>query len=1243
MNKIIIAILLFILPGKICGQSIIGQGFPYLKNFSPAEYAAHTQNFSIVSDANGMVYAGNFAGVLQYDGTTWRRIPTANTTKVSALAVGFGGNIYVGARGEIGVLMPDESGRLMFQSLITEIQADWPDFGEVGNILTNHDEMHFVARKHIISVTGEHSNIWDAPDEIIGSWCIDGMIFLQIRELGLFEWSDRELFPAETDSSFSGAVEIKAMLPYDDATMLIVTGTQGLFLLNNRNVVSFPSTVNAFLERNIVTCGEQLADGSFALGTVRQGLVIIDANGDALQWIDRNAGLRNNFVHALYAAGNNTLWAALNNGISLIETPSQLSFFNEEAGLEGEVNQTLRFNDIMHVATYQGLYYFDPESYTFKPVRNIMSSCWSILPFGDQLLAATSQGVYLVDKQQVVLVSEDFTLSLMPCPTDQNLVYAGGLRSFYTLKRTEQIWTTARIGGFNEEIASLQHDAHGNIWGHTLNGNVFRYIPGSNEPHYFSVADGLPLNSGNAVFRIGEKMLTSTRFGVYVYDEDLRKFTKTMLEKDAGEEAVEWYSFIIQNDDGSLWVNDGDETGVRLLISENDSYRSFSMPFLSISNTVVRDVFSDASSVTWFGSPDGVIRYDPFVLNKNTSAANVLIRKIIVNNDSVVYAGAYNGTAEDSFRENLIFDYENNSLRFEFSMPYFHPIGVNLYRVYLEGFDDGWSDWSMQAFREYTNIPFGKYRFHVMGKNLYQNATEATAFSFEIQSPWYFRVWAIILYALLAGGIVYGAVLFRNRQLVKEKRMLEQTIASRTAEIVEQKEEIERQSLELTNKNDELEKINTAVKSINAEINFENLLQSLLEKMKIVRAIENALALVYDKNEDVYKYKASIGWDIGQLEDITHNFNQAEEMYLQNEEEVFEDIFVKRDFSGLGNTRINTFDLTKSMLVLVIKIEKKIEAFLIFENRTRENAFEARDISFIKNAKEHIASAFIRTRILEDLKETLDNLKDTQTQLIQSEKLASLGELTAGIAHEIQNPLNFVNNFSNLSADLADEVIEVLEEVKDQISEDQYLEVREVLDMIKGNVQKIHQHGKRAESIVKGMLQHSRGKTEEYELTDINNLVTEYVNLAYHGMRAKNKDFNTVINTQLDPNVGQASIIPQDLSRVVLNIVNNACYALDEKNRKMIPGFKAEVVVSTRKLADKIEIKIRDNGTGIPQHIIDKIFNPFFTTKPTGKGTGLGLSMSYDIITKMHQGKLEVKSKEGEYTEFIFTIPEKQS
>jgi signal transduction histidine kinase len=239
--------------------------------------------------------------------------------------------------------------------------------------------------------------------------------------------------------------------------------------------------------------------------------------------------------------------------------------------------------------------------------------------------------------------------------------------------------------------------------------------------------------------------------------------------------------------------------------------------------------------------------------------------------------------------------------------------------------------------------------------------------------------------------------------------------------------------------------------------------------------------------------------------------------------------------------------------------------------------------------------------------------------------------------------LNFVNNFSSLSGELAGELTDFINDIKDKIPAEKYEDAAEVIGMIKGNVQKINEHGKRAESIVKGMLQHSRGRSGEFETVDINTLVAEYVNLAYHGMRAKDKSFNTSIKTQLDPVVGKASVVPQDLSRVILNIVNNSCYALDEKTKKLIPEFAPEVIISTTKVKDKIEIRIKDNGTGIPEHVLEKIFNPFFTTKPTGKGTGLGLSMSFDIITQIHKGKLEVKSKEGEFTEFIITIPERQS
>jgi signal transduction histidine kinase len=257
---------------------------------------------------------------------------------------------------------------------------------------------------------------------------------------------------------------------------------------------------------------------------------------------------------------------------------------------------------------------------------------------------------------------------------------------------------------------------------------------------------------------------------------------------------------------------------------------------------------------------------------------------------------------------------------------------------------------------------------------------------------------------------------------------------------------------------------------------------------------------------------------------------------------------------------------------------------------------------------------------------TLEQLKQTQSQLIQSEKMASLGELTAGIAHEIQNPLNFVNNFSEVNDEL-------IKELKAEAEKGNLEEVKAIAKDIEFNSEKINHHGKRADAIVKGMLQHSRTSSGQKDPTDINALTDEYLRLAYHGLRAKDKSFNADIKTDFDESIGNINIIPQDMGRVVLNLINNAFYAVDEKKKQLGDGYDPTVTVSTKRINGKVEIKVSDNGNGIPQKVLDKIFQPFFTTKPTGQGTGLGLSLAYDIV-KAHGGELKVETKEEEGTGF---------
>ena len=307
-------------------------------------------------------------------------------------------------------------------------------------------------------------------------------------------------------------------------------------------------------------------------------------------------------------------------------------------------------------------------------------------------------------------------------------------------------------------------------------------------------------------------------------------------------------------------------------------------------------------------------------------------------------------------------------------------------------------------------------------------------------------------------------------------------------------------------------------------------------------------------------------------------------------------------------------------------------AFILYRNNQQKQRANA----LLQAQKEEINSQ--KTQ----LQSSLETLKSTQAQLIQSEKLASLGELTAGIAHEIQNPLNFVNNFSELSVELAQELKEEVEKPES----DKAL-IIDLANDLASNQQKITHHGQRAAAIVKGMLEHSRVSTGVKEPTDLNALAEEYLRLAYHGLSAKDNSLNAMLETHFDPSIPRIEVIPQDIGRVLLNLVNNAFYAVAERSRSTVnemakqgqKGYSPTVTVSTKKLENAIEITVQDNGNGVPDAIRDKIFQPFFTTKPTGQGTGLGLSLAYDIVTKGHGGTLQVVSTLEFGSEFIIQLP----
>ncbi|MGK7954185.1 MAG: AAA family ATPase [Crocosphaera sp.] len=472
----------------------------------------------------------------------------------------------------------------------------------------------------------------------------------------------------------------------------------------------------------------------------------------------------------------------------------------------------------------------------------------------------------------------------------------------------------------------------------------------------------------------------------------------------------------------------------------------------------------------------------------------------------------------------------------------------------------------------------------------------------------------------------------------------------------------------------DLNSILKASQAISGEIILKNLLEKLMKNIIENAGAQRGLLLLENNNNWFIEAEGNIdNQNLTILQSIPINDSQRNYNDLKLSIPIInyvahtQESIVLNNASQEGKFTQTSYILknqTKSILCTPIINQGKLNGIIYLENNLTRDAFTPQRIEIVKILSSSAAISIENSRLYEQLEDysktlekkvqlrtqelqdknqqlnvTLDKLKATQNQIIAQEKLASLGSLTAGIAHEIKNPLNFVNNFAELCVELTEELQEEVETQKDKLDEETMGYIEEILEDIKQNSEKIHEHGQRADKIVHGMLMHSKGKPGQRQLTDINNLLAESVNLAYHGMRVKDPSFKVKIDTQYDQNLPEINIVPQDISRVFLNAVNNACYAVQEKSKSLQASFTPALTIITATKNEELEIIIRDNGQGISQTIIDKVFNPFFTTKPTGQGTGLGLSISHDIVVQGHQGQLLVDSQENEYTELKIVLP----
>lgn len=1184
------------------------EGEPPSRIYPPSQYNAHGQNFAVTQDRRGVMYVGNFAGVLEYDGLNWRTIPTTNSTKVSALLRAKNGSIYVGANGEFGVLKPDSTGTLGFVSLSQKVKNR---FNEIVSVLETADGIYFVARHFIFRWNGKALNEWTTTDEIQSAFQANQSVYLFRKKTGMTRFKDGSMIPVEQKGIVPVLFDVLKMLPLDGDKSLLITSNQGLFQLSGNTIDVFNTPVNTYFSANQATSGAVLSDRSIAIATLHGGILVLAPNGQLNQTIRGIDGVTDQLANALFADREGNLWLALNNGLAQIEVPSQLTLFGASSRLTGEIMDIRRVGNTVYIATVNGL--FQLINATIRPVLGLNASCFSLAEAAGSLFVATSKGVYQVTDGRLQQLTQAYTLSLCTSQKDPSRLYAGTENGagILTVSRGKTAGYR-QVSGLTERIVGIHEDQTGTVWLETLTAGLYNLTPATNRIQPFSSQQGLPTLFYNRVAVTTQGVLVYNEKGIFKYDAAQNRFAPYSpfgLEKPG---TAYWKNNLVEDRNGNIWTVEGDKRRITLYQKQGSGFKKFTTPFLPLSTSPINLIYLDGQGLVWFGGRDGVIRYNAGISKKYDLSFQALIRKV--------------QTVQDKNRLNDIsFDYSAASF----------PIAKGIsFQYMLENYDKAWSDWTTESKKEYTNLPPGEYLFRVRARNIYETPSREATYSFSIQPSWYGRWWVIALFFLGFGLLIYLVVRWRLNRVLREKQSLENLIQERTEEVVSQKSELEKQSDELAIKNDQLEKIDLIVQSINAEIDFSNLFQTILTKFSVIRNMNSASFLVYDKPTNSYQFKAlRSNQELVHVESVQLTPEQAENRYLSQTVEIFEDIYLKNDvYYEPLNSPIDDLDTPKSLITIVIENKGHIEGFITLENTVRSGAFDQRDISMIGNLREHLIAAFIKTRLLENLENTLHDLRNTQHELIRQERLASVGQLTKGIVDRILNPLNYVSNFSQLSEELIDDVIDGLKKEPDSLDN-----VMDDLDVLKMNLAKIQEHSDSTTRILKDMQVLLREKSRDFQETDLNQFVETKVRFVLNAMKVDYPDFAIHLVLNLEKRPIRTSLLPNEFGQAVQNIVSNSYYTLYEKS-KLARDFTPEIRIVTSLLDNQAVLQIRDNGKGIPQREIANLFNPFFTTKPTSKGTGLGLFMTKDIV-QLHRGKIEIHSKEGEYTEIQMTLP----
>ena len=993
----LLAILSFfglLFPLLLVAQTDSEKGLPFITNYTAKTFKALPQAWCVQEDDRGMMYFGIQNYILEYDGVKWRKIvptKTSAATVVRSMTKNKNGLIYYGGYGDLGYLEKDSLGQTGTKSLLESIPKENRDFLDIWSSYATENSIYFQSREYIFRLSEPQEGnvkrevkVWKPSTKFMYSFYLDDNFYVHQQGLGLYKMTNDSLVLIP-GSEFLGKERVQIMLPYHqgDSGKQYLLGMfyGGLYLFDGKAFRPFVTAADPiFKSGTILYKGILLKNGNYALGSTGKGLTIIDARGNLLQRINRDVGLQDESIYGTFEDRKGTLWLALDNGISRIETASPLSQFTLQSGINTGVLSAQRFNGTFYVGTTNGLLRYDNSKSFFEPVQGIpQNQIFNLLPDGDKLLVP-GDGLFAVKNGKATTirssVSADLTISGLHILNDNpDILMVGGQFGVSVFTRKDLVSGATGSGNWNfvgnipgviDQVWSFAENKDGTIWAGTQNGVVYRVTlsydekgipqPGKAKVEKYGAEAGLT-NALGSVYAIKGINYFIGDSSLYTFEDKQKQFIKDTTFGKFLNGGLAGEFDMVEDSQGRVWIRAGKL--VRLAIPKPEGgYRLDDNQLSSITELTIQKIYPEKDGIVWICTTDGLIRYDENIEKNSDQSFKAILRHVSAEKTPLSINDA------DS-NKHVSISFKDNTLRFEYAAPFFEQESKTQYQTWLEGFERNWSDLDNNYYKEYTNLSPGKYTFHVRGVNIYHTQSEEAVYSFEILPPWYRTWWAYTLYALAALSLLVFIVRSRTRQLKAKHKELENTVALRTSE--------------LSHRLEELAVINSVQEGLVREMGMQDIYEMVGEKIRKIFNAQIIDIVTYDSKtdllEDKYGYEKGDRTLVGKWHPAGFRKHVIDTRQLMV---INEDLDRK---SRQFDSKVIRGEQPKSAVFVPLITGNEFRGMISLQNLDKEHAFSDSDVGLLTTLANSMSIALESARRFDETNRLLKETEQRNAEL----------------------------------------------------------------------------------------------------------------------------------------------------------------------------------------------------------------------------------------------------------------------